>query len=116
MKRVIPPEYFNTVREKVSWHDILSQLDVKIYRTGGTPCFGADLKMRCIFHKEKTPSLFFCSSKGVYHCMGCGSFGDIFDFLSFYFAGKPPEWQCRDKTKICRWLKKNFNIPLPWEK
>jgi len=35
----------------------------------------------CPFHEDKTPSLSLDSSKGLYHCFGCGKSGDHFTFL-----------------------------------
>ena len=34
----------------------------------------------CCFHDEKTPSLSFDFSKGVYYCHGCGKGGGVKDF------------------------------------
>jgi len=38
-------------------------------------------KTRCIFHNDKNPSLFISDKKGVYHCFGCGSSGNVFTLI-----------------------------------
>lgn len=35
----------------------------------------------CPFLKEQTPSFTVTNMKGFYHCFGCGSHGNIFEFL-----------------------------------
>lgn len=42
---------------------------------------GAELSGLCPFHGESTPSFFVNTTKGVYHCHGCGAAGDGVTFL-----------------------------------
>ena len=55
---------------------------------------GKNLKARCPFHNEKTPSFYISPDRGSYYCFGCGAKGDIFTFveqfegLDFYGALK----------------------------
>ncbi|MFI4847274.1 MAG: DNA primase [Candidatus Makana argininalis] len=45
---------------------------------------GKYIKAFCPFHKEKNPSFFVNYEKQFYHCFGCGSHGNVIDFLMNY--------------------------------
>ena len=40
------------------------------------------IKIKCIFHDEKTPSLFIYPGTTSYYCFGCGVSGDICKLIS----------------------------------
>ena len=42
---------------------------------------GTDFVALCPFHREKTPSFHISSDKQLYYCFGCGSGGNIIDFV-----------------------------------
>jgi len=42
---------------------------------------GKNLKARCPFHNEKTPSFNISPERASYYCFGCGAKGDIFTFV-----------------------------------
>ena len=43
---------------------------------------GRQLVASCPFHKEKTASFNVSSSKGLFHCFGCGAAGDVIGFVT----------------------------------
>jgi DNA primase len=43
---------------------------------------GRQLVGSCPFHEEKTASFNVSSTKGLYHCFGCGASGDVIGFVT----------------------------------
>lgn len=66
--------FFELLRSRVVLSDVVRS-HVKLVRRGKV------FTGLCPFHKEKTPSFSINDDKGFYHCFGCGTHGDIFDFL-----------------------------------
>ncbi|KKS99502.1 MAG: primase protein [Candidatus Nomurabacteria bacterium GW2011_GWA2_43_15] len=62
------------IKERLSIEEIVSSY-IKLEKAG------RNLKAKCPFHNEKTPSFFVSADRGTYYCFGCGASGDIFTFV-----------------------------------
>jgi DNA primase len=62
------------IKEKLGIEEVISSY-IKLERAG------KNLKGKCPFHNEKTPSFFVTPDRGGYYCFGCGAKGDIFSFV-----------------------------------
>src|SRR4029077_4981588 len=62
------------IKESLSIEEIVSSY-IKLESAG------SNLKAKCPFHNEKTPSFFVSPSRGSYYCFGCNASGDIFTFV-----------------------------------
>lgn len=63
--------------------EISASLDIVDVISAYTPLrkAGRSFMGRCPFHEEKTPSFSVSQEKGVYHCFGCGTSGNMFTFV-----------------------------------
>jgi len=52
---------------------------------------GRNFKALCPFHKEKTASFMVSPSKQIFHCFGCGTGGNVFNFIMKYEGVEFPE-------------------------
>lgn len=66
--------FLQTLRDRLTITEVVRP-HVKLTRKG------KDSIGLCPFHKEKTPSFKVNDERGFYHCFGCGTHGDIFDFV-----------------------------------
>lgn len=71
----VSDEQIEEIRAKVDIADLVSSYGFHLKQVGGI------LWCCCPFHTEKTPSFKVDSSRGTYHCFGCGESGDVFSFV-----------------------------------
>jgi DNA primase len=73
---------FEEVKSRVSMHDVLAHYRLMQGTVEKPSKHGAELRLRCPFHEDKTPSLSINAETGKFHCFGChAKGGDIFDFV-----------------------------------
>jgi DNA primase len=70
----IPREIVDEVRSRTDIAEVIGR-HVALQRRG------RNLVGLCPFHQEKTPSFHVISEKGIFHCFGCQTGGDVFKFL-----------------------------------
>ena len=56
--------------------DVVAERGIELKRKG------RQLVAPCPFHKEKTASFNVSSTKGLFHCFGCGAAGDVIGFVT----------------------------------
>ena len=71
---LIPREIVDAVRERTDIGEVV-QRHVALKRSG------SNLVGLCPFHQEKTPSFNVIVDKGIFHCFGCQTGGDVFKFV-----------------------------------
>ena len=85
------------IKERLTIEEVVSTY-IKLERAG------ANLKAKCPFHNEKTPSFFVSPDRGSYYCFGCGASGDIFTFVE--------EFEGLDFRGALKLLANKAGIPL----
>lgn len=66
------------IKSRIDLADLISSYGIAVKHAG------ASIKACCPFHNEKTPSFNINTSKGFYHCFGCGESGDAIKFVMKY--------------------------------
>jgi hypothetical protein len=73
---------FNEVKSRVSIKDVLAHDALMQGSTERLTKRGMELRLRCPFYEDKTPSLSINVETGRFHCFGCNAKGgDILDFV-----------------------------------
>jgi len=73
----IPENILNEIQDKCDIVEIISgYISLK--------SAGRNFKACCPFHHEKTPSFIVSPDKQIYHCFGCNSGGNVFNFIKEY--------------------------------
>jgi DNA primase len=85
------------IKERLTIEDVVSSY-IKLERVG------TNLKARCPFHNEKTPSFFVSTDRGTYYCFGCAASGDIFSFVE--------EFEGLDFKGALKLLAERAGVPL----
>ncbi|MDX6769605.1 MAG: DNA primase [Elusimicrobiota bacterium] len=70
----IPSETLELIRARLDIVELVGE-HVQLSRAG------RNMKGRCPFHNEKTPSFIVSPERQTFHCFGCGEGGDAFSFV-----------------------------------
>ncbi|MBQ6136500.1 MAG: DNA primase, partial [Kiritimatiellae bacterium] len=87
------------IKARTDLADLVASYGIQVKRAG------ASAKACCPFHHEKTPSFNINTSRGFYHCFGCGESGDAIKFvqrqegLTFVEAVRKLAAQCGIKVE-----------------
>jgi len=68
----------NLAKSKINIIDVIQKSGITLTKHGHN-YFGL-----CPFHSEKTASFSVSSTKQIFHCFGCGSGGDVIEFIKKY--------------------------------
>jgi DNA primase len=72
---LIPAETLENIRARLDIVELVSEYVPGLQRAG------RNMKGRCPFHQERTPSFIVSAERQTYHCFGCGEGGDAFKFV-----------------------------------
>jgi DNA primase len=71
---MIAPETLELIRSRLDIAELVGEC-VQLTRAG------RNMKGRCPFHQERTPSFIVSPERQTFHCFGCGEGGDAFSFV-----------------------------------
>lgn len=89
------------IKEKLGIEEVIGSY-IKLERAG------KNLKGKCPFHNEKTPSFFVTPDRGGYYCFGCGAKGDIFSFVE--------QFEGLDFMGALKLLAERAGVPLEFDR
>jgi DNA primase len=98
LSNFIPEEKIEEIKNAADIVEVVS--DYVILKKAGLNYIGL-----CPFHSEKTPSFTVSSAKQIFHCFGCNTGGNVFNFLMRHDGFSFPE--------SVRHLAKRYGIALP---
>ncbi len=75
MAKGIAESVIEEIKARTDLADLIASYGIQVRHAGGSA------KACCPFHHEKTPSFNINTSKGFYHCFGCGESGDAIKFV-----------------------------------
>jgi DNA primase len=84
MAGLIDENILNDILARINIVEVISEY-IPLKRTG------RNYKACCPFHHEKTASFVVSLDKQIYHCFGCGTGGNVFNFLMQYERLEFPE-------------------------
>jgi DNA primase len=94
----IPENILNEIQDKCDIVEVISSY-IPLKPSG------RNFKACCPFHHEKTPSFVVSPDKQIYHCFGCNSGGNVFNFLK--------EYEKIDFIDAVKMLAEKTNVKLP---
>lgn len=72
---LIPAETLEQIRARLNIAELVAEYVPGLQRAG------RNMKGRCPFHNERTPSFIVSAERQTFHCFGCGEGGDAFTFV-----------------------------------
>jgi DNA primase len=75
----IPEAEIDRIKREVDLVALIQSKGIECRKHGSK-----DLAARCPFHQDDTASLIVTPHKNIWHCMGCGKGGSVFDFVMAY--------------------------------
>jgi DNA primase len=72
---MIPTQSLDAVRARLNIVEVIGEYVPQLQRAG------RNMKARCPFHQERTPSFIISPERQTFHCFGCGEGGDAFSFV-----------------------------------
>src|SRR5271170_1807548 len=75
----IPESEIDRIKQEVDLVALVQSKGIECRKHGSK-----DFAARCPFHQDDTASLIVTPHKNIFHCMGCGKGGSVFDFVMAY--------------------------------
>jgi len=72
----IPQSEIDRIKSEIDLVALVQSKGIKLEKHGSK-----DLKACCPFHDDKDASFIVTPSQNIFHCMGCGKAGSVYDFV-----------------------------------